>query len=118
MGPKGSATDDSWGSFTKAFEMVQLNITARSRLGSIWPLFELFKDKNEDHMTVIRQWLEPLVKRALSSKQRMEGAGISSPIADKTFLEHLADSTEGKPISLLSSPFLIASTPTRPHRNT
>ena len=96
MGPKGSATEDTWGSFMSAFESAQQNITNRGRLGPmIWPLFELFKDKNEEHSKVIRQWLDPLVQQALADKRKLEEM-VSSPIADKCFLQHLADSTNGK----------------------
>ncbi|KDR66926.1 hypothetical protein GALMADRAFT_258809 [Galerina marginata CBS 339.88] len=94
MGPKGSATEDAWGSFAKAFEMAQVNITARGRLGSIWPLFELFKDKNEEHCKAIKLWLDPLVRKALDDKRRLDQAGVSTPIADKNFMEHLAESTD------------------------
>ncbi|KAF9484616.1 cytochrome P450 monooxygenase CYP63 [Pholiota conissans] len=93
MGPKGSATEDPWGSFAQAFEMAQINITSRARLGSIWPLFEFFKDKNEEHCKVIKHWLDPLVTRALENKAAMGKVGISSPVAEKNFLQHLADST-------------------------
>jgi hypothetical protein len=96
MGPKGSATGDTWGSFAQAFEMAQLNITNRGRLGPIWRLFELFKDNNEEHCTVVKQWLGPLVERALETKRNMESAGISSPIAEKNFLQNLTDSTDGQ----------------------
>ncbi len=95
LGAKGSATTDPFGSFAHAFESAQLNITARGRLGAIWPLFELFKDKNEAHSRVINRWVEPLVQRALDTKAAMETAGIASPIAEKNFIQHLADSTDG-----------------------
>ncbi|KAJ7487238.1 cytochrome P450 monooxygenase CYP63 [Mycena galericulata] len=94
MGPKGSATDDSWGAFAKAFEMAQQIITDRGRMGYLWPLFELFKDKNEDNATIIQAWLDPLVRQAVEDKQKAQKAGIESPVADKTFLQHLADSTD------------------------
>lgn len=90
MGPKGSATTDLWGSFAGAFEMAQLNVTARARIGYLWPLFELFGDKSQQHVKIIQDWLDPLVKRSGAEK-----TGITGPIADKTFLEHLVDSTEG-----------------------
>lgn len=99
MGPKGSATEDTWGSFMNAFESAQQNITNRGRLGPIWPLFELFKDKNEEHSKVIRQWLNPLVQQALADKRRLEEMEVLSPITDKCFLQHLADSTNGKSFS-------------------
>lgn len=96
MGPKGSATEDTWGSFMRAFEFAQHNVTHRARLGPIWPLFELFKDKNQEHSKTIRQWLDPLVQHALADKRRLEEMGVASPIADKSFMQHLADSTNGK----------------------
>lgn len=57
MGPKGSATDDSWGAFAQAFEMSQQIITNRGRIGYLWPWFELFKDKNEDNAAVIQAYV-------------------------------------------------------------
>lgn len=94
MGPKGSLSEDRWGSFTAAFEMAQVNITNRGRLGSIWPLFELFKDKNEEHSRVIREWLDPLVRHVLDERAEMEKAGISKCTSEKNFLQHLADNSQ------------------------
>ncbi|TFK38526.1 cytochrome P450 monooxygenase CYP63 [Crucibulum laeve] len=94
MGPKGSATEDTWGAFAKAFELSQQNITRRGRIGNLWPLFELFEDKNEKPSKVVREWLNPLVRQALEEKARAEKAGICSPVTEKTFLQHLADSTD------------------------
>jgi len=91
----GSVAADDWGSFTQAFEAAKENITRRGRLGTIWPLFELFKDKNEENCNVIRQWVDPLVERALDSKTKLDRAGISTPIDDKNFLQHLVDSIDG-----------------------
>ena len=102
MGPKGSATEDTWGSFMSAFESSQQNVTKRGRIGPVWPLFELFKDKNEEHSKVIRQWLDPLVQQALADKRRLEEMEMSSSIADKCFLQHLADSTNGKEFFIIN----------------
>lgn len=93
MGPKGSATEDTWGSFAYAFEMAQVNITIRARLGSIWPLFELIKDRNKDACDVIRKWIDPLVQQALNDKRQMQEAGIEHKIEEKTFMQHLAETT-------------------------
>lgn len=98
LGPKGSLVDGSWGSFAKAFEMAQINITLRGRLGSIWPLFELFKDKNEEHCNIVHGWLEPLVQTALEERRALEASETKSPMSEKTFIQHLAESTEGKPL--------------------
>lgn len=98
MGPKGSATQDTWGDFANAFDEAQMNVTKRARIGYLWPLLELFGDRNRPHAEVISEWLDPLVKKALEEKRRFSanGGGESghSPAADKTFLQHLADSTE------------------------
>ena len=102
MGPKGSLVEDPWGSFAKAFEMAQINATNRARMGSIWPLFELFKDKNEEHCDVIHRWLDPLVKDALDEKSRLQAANVLSPVSEKNFIQHLAQCTDGQFLSLLS----------------
>lgn len=96
MGPKGSATEDTWGSFVEAFEMAQQEVTRRARIGYYWPLFELFRDRNQQNAHRIREWLDPLVKMALHEKEQSKFHGTSSPVGDKTFLQHLADSTDGK----------------------
>ncbi|KAF5319303.1 hypothetical protein D9619_008466 [Psilocybe cf. subviscida] len=92
-GPKGSATNDAWGSFSHAFDMCQINASDSGRIGRFWPLFELFKDKNEEHARAIRQFLDPLVQDAIAKKQVTDKEGSANSIADKNFLQHLADST-------------------------
>ncbi|KAF9445140.1 cytochrome P450 monooxygenase CYP63 [Macrolepiota fuliginosa MF-IS2] len=92
MGAKGSATEDSWGAFATAFDEAQMNITKRARIGYLWPLLEGFRDRNRPHAQVIEEWLDPIVRRAVEEKRRL-GTG-ESPLEDKTFLQHLADSTE------------------------
>jgi len=94
MGPKGSATHDTWGSFTQAFEAVQQIITSRARLGYFWPLFEVFGDKAAPHINAIRRWLDPIVSQAVEDKIRAREIG-ASPVEERYFLQHLAESTEG-----------------------
>ncbi|KAM6499413.1 cytochrome P450 monooxygenase CYP63 [Amanita muscaria] len=93
MGPKGSATEDTWGSFVHAFEMSQQEITRRARIGYFWPLFEMFNDRNKVHAKQIQAWLDPLVELALKQKSTTARFG-TSPIVDQTFLQRLADSTD------------------------
>jgi hypothetical protein len=92
---RGSATDDSWGTFAQAFEAAQRIITMRARSGSIWPVFELFEDKTAPHVEIIKKWLDPLVKQTLEHKVASQKISHWNTIEEKTFLEHLADSTEG-----------------------
>ncbi|KAF8629726.1 hypothetical protein AX15_003304 [Amanita polypyramis BW_CC] len=94
MGPKGSATDDTWGSFVEAFEKSQQEVTRRGRLSCFWPFLEFFHDRNISHAKRIREWLDPLVKMALHEKSQLKNFGISSSVEEKTFMQHLADSTD------------------------
>ncbi|KAF4622458.1 hypothetical protein D9613_009471 [Agrocybe pediades] len=113
-----SATNsDHWGSFTQAFDAAKENITLRGRLGAIWPLFELFKDRNEQNCDVIRQWVDPLVQHALDCKGKMAQAGVSTPIDEKNFLQHLADSIDDPVLirdQLISMLLASRDTPTWP----
>ena len=102
LGPKGSAPADGggeWDVFTNAFETVAVLITRRGVQGPTWPLLELFKDKTEEPIQVIMDWLEPLVRQALSRKaKRREANGdakISTRDDDAVFLDYLADQTDG-----------------------
>jgi hypothetical protein len=103
LGPKGSAPADGggeWDVFTNAFETVAVLITRRGVQGDTWPLLELFKDKTEEPIQVIMDWLEPLVRRALDRKaKRLEAsagdAKVSTRDDDTVFLDYLADQTDG-----------------------
>ena len=96
MGPKGSATNDEFGSFAQAFEMAQCIVTQRARLGYFWPVAELGKNKIKEAGQVTKKWLDPLVQRAVNEKLKAKRSGIEAPISERTFMEHLAQSTEGE----------------------
>ncbi|KAI6015338.1 cytochrome P450 monooxygenase CYP63 [Pisolithus orientalis] len=99
---RGSVTDDAWGTFTRAFETLQRINTLRARTGLIWPLFELFDDKTVPYVDTVRQWIDPLVKRTLEEKAAAKRAGVERNVEEKTFLQHLADSTEAQTACLLT----------------
>lgn len=101
MGAKGSATTDSWGSFVQAFEQVQQVISARRRLGYIWPLFEIFGDKTLPHVKIIRGFLDPIVNQVLMDKK-------AEALGQQTFLEHLAENTDGMLHFIILSSYLIS----------
>jgi hypothetical protein len=104
MGAKGLAMEGDWGAFAEAFETCQQNATSRARIGKTWPLFELLKDKNQEHIKVIHDWLDPVVDTAVEDRTSAEKAGVQSSIAEKTFLQHLADSTDGMSTVALRHP--------------
>ncbi|KAL4076590.1 cytochrome P450 [Scleroderma yunnanense] len=91
---RGSTTNDAWGTFAQAFEKLQQINTLRARTGLIWPLFELFNDKTAPYVDTIRQWVDPLVRQTLEDNAAVKQAGIERSMAEKTFLQHLADSTK------------------------
>ena len=95
MSAKGSATEDEFGSFAQAFEGVQAIILNRIRRGYFWPVLELFHDQTTPHIKVIHDWLDPLVNRVVKNKASMRKAGIQSSVDQSTFLDYLAENTEG-----------------------
>lgn len=103
LGPKGSAPADGgseWDVFTNAFETLAVLITRRGVQGDTWPLLELFKDKTEEPIQVIMDWLEPLVRRALDRKTKRREASwgdakVSSRDDETVFLDYLADQSDG-----------------------
>jgi hypothetical protein len=96
VGAKGSATTDSWGLFAQAFEEMQQIVTARRRLGSVWPLFEFFGDRTLPQVTIIQKFLDPIVRQVLCDQETREENGIHSPMDEKTFVQHLAETTKGQ----------------------
>jgi cytochrome P450 len=110
LGPKGSAPIDGggeWDVFTNAFETVAVLITRRGVQGDTWPLLELFKDKTEEPIQVIMDWLEPHVRRALERKAKrkeVNGDAVVSARDDETvFLDYLADRTDGALLCIFAS---------------
>lgn len=79
IGPRGSLSVDvhnDFDAFTEALEEVQEVITRRGQLGSVWPLFEFLKDNTEGGIQVVKQWLDPLVHKAIERKIRRREAGL------------------------------------------
>lgn len=98
IGQRGSQSVDDhnkFEEFTEAFEKAQVIIARRTNVGSLWPLFELLRDKTEDNMVVVKRWLDPLAQKAVERKlgRREEGAKLS--LEDATYLDFLADNTDG-----------------------
>ena len=96
MSAKGSLTSDDFGAFVQAFEMAQQIIVSRTHKGYFWPALQLFKDDVQPHVDVIDKWIEPIISRVLSNKMQMRKAGLSFNVEQSTFLEYLAENTEGK----------------------
>ncbi|KAI0316899.1 cytochrome P450 monooxygenase CYP63 [Amylostereum chailletii] len=93
VGPKGSTNDEEVGSFSWAFEDVQVKVAIRLRYGNMWPLLELWNDKTTTSREIMHHWVTPLIERAVREKgQRRQSEQDSDE--EGTFLSHLTDSTD------------------------
>jgi hypothetical protein len=65
----------------------------------VWKYFELFRNASDVHMKIVREYIDPLVHKALQEKQ--EYSSLSEEAQQETsgsFLRYLAMSTEGSVI--------------------
>ncbi|OCH92180.1 cytochrome P450 [Obba rivulosa] len=90
-----TSTTASAEAFAAAFNSAQHVISERGRTGWIWPLFEIFKDKSAEHMRVVDNFLEPVLKEALTKKERRirEETKEKDETEDETLLDHLVKFT-------------------------
>ncbi|KIJ32050.1 hypothetical protein M422DRAFT_234321 [Sphaerobolus stellatus SS14] len=82
--------------FAVAFGHAQDQVAHRSRLASMWPLFEFWKDKTKDDMKIIHDYIEPIIKGALvkkASKNDMDSLEKNNELAT-TLLDHLVQQTD------------------------
>ncbi|KAF9267504.1 cytochrome P450 [Marasmius fiardii PR-910] len=83
--------------FAKAFLEAQEGISARERLGPVWPLLEIFEDKVKRPMKIVSAFVDPIIAEAIAkkkaglreSKEKIEDVG-----EDETLLDHLVDITD------------------------
>ena len=76
-------------SFLHAFASGQDIIAKRGRLGAFWWLGEFWKDKVDEHRKVINDYVDPIVKEALTRKK--------AQVVEKeneTFLDHMVEHTQ------------------------
>jgi len=65
-------------------------------MGSLWPFLEFLEDESQPYAKIIDSWMEPVVRRALEYKRKAESIAKDEKNTDQmTFLEYLADNTEG-----------------------
>jgi hypothetical protein len=102
MGPKGSALEGEFGSFATAFEGVQHVLSTRSRRRMAWKYFEIFRSASDVHMKVIREYIDPIVLKALQEKREYDSLGeeVKEEMTG-SFLRYLAMSTEGQLVRLI-----------------
>lgn len=84
------------GEFNSAFDKIQELVLKRNLMGSLWPFLEFLEDESQPYAKIIDSWMEPVVRRALEYKRKAENIAKDEKSTDQmTFLEYLADNTEG-----------------------
>ena len=78
-----------------AFFKIQQVSLDRSIWGGLWPLFEPLGDKSKKYGDIIKEWVTPLVERALEHKRKMSEQGQRIQNDQSTLLEYLAYSFDG-----------------------
>lgn len=88
--------------FAQAFLQAQKVISERTMLGSVWGLFELFKDRSKQPMKVVDAYINPILDEALRkhniAKNLPEYPAENNADVDdsSTLLDDLIKSTTGK----------------------
>lgn len=89
--------DDYAAKFSEAFADAQLASAKRTRFGSLWPLFEFWKDTTVGHMDVINAFIDPILRDAVEKKKTSASRSEKKDIDEgDTLLDHLINYTDGK----------------------
>ncbi|KAI0779175.1 cytochrome P450 monooxygenase pc-2 [Irpex lacteus] len=84
--------------FARAFAEAQDIISTRTRIGPIWPFYELLKDKSAEPMRVVDDYLVPILEMAVEKHKEAKKAGLEQrpeEISDnETLLDHLVKYTD------------------------
>ena len=91
-----SEPDAGFSSFISAFGKLQDIMFKRNSFGTFWPLTELSGDLTEPLANTIRQFVDPIVQRALEHKRKMVEKGQQVEVDQSTFLEYLAWRNDGE----------------------
>lgn len=91
-----SEADGGFSSFLKAFAGIQDIMFKRNSFGTFWPLTELSGDMTEPLGNTIKQFVDPIVQRALEHKRKMVEKGQLVEPDQCTFVEYLAWRNDGE----------------------
>jgi hypothetical protein len=91
-----SESDGGFSSFISACGEIQDIVFKRNSFGVFWPLAELTGDTTEPLGNVIKQFVDPIVQRALEHKRKMMEKGQEVESDQCTFLEYLAWRNDGE----------------------
>lgn len=98
--------------FAQAFTEAQTVVWVRTAMWKIWPLMEVWENRTERSMKVVRQFIDPIVEDAIQVKNEKREKGMSSKeeIEDgETLLDHLVKYTDGeRAVSVCSASFQLS----------
>jgi hypothetical protein len=88
--------ENGFDSFINAFAEIQDIVFKRSSFGTLWPFAELSGDLTEPLGNIVKQFVDPIVQRALEHKRKMVEKGQQVEVDQCTFLEYLAWRNDGE----------------------
>jgi hypothetical protein len=94
---KVSSEEADADAFARGFHLAQEVLLNRGRVGSIWPLWEILRDRTKEPMKLIRSYLDPIIKKATERQQETEKCSDTKGDKEEneTLLDHLVKSTSG-----------------------
>ncbi|KAJ6590601.1 cytochrome P450 [Mycena vulgaris] len=78
--------------FARSFVEAQTQTSLRTRYGPAWPLRELGGDKVKAHMSVVYDFVEPIIQKAIDRNQNLDKKVVE--LEQSTLLDYLVQQTE------------------------
>ena len=86
--------------FAQAFSNAQLTCAHRTRVGDLWPLFEMRKDLTKQDIKIVNAFIEPILQEAIAKRGTPQDLAARKEIGEgDTLLDHLITYTKGKFLS-------------------
>ncbi|KAJ7267575.1 cytochrome P450 [Mycena haematopus] len=80
--------------FVRSFAAAETVASMRTRFGPVWPLLELRRDKVKHHMSVVYDFVEPIVRTAVERNRSRKPEEKASNAEELTFLDYLVQHTQ------------------------
>ncbi|KAG1800354.1 cytochrome P450 [Suillus plorans] len=80
---------DTAAAFSDAVSQAEHAISRRVIIGTAWKMTEIFADSTAQHMKVIDEFLDPILKAALARHSTAAKLDVNNIAEDQTFLDHL-----------------------------
>jgi hypothetical protein len=88
--------DNAAVAFAYAFSQAQQEINRRLCIGQTWPLNEILADRTAQHMKVVNEFLDPILKDALEKRGTAVEFDKNGFADNQTLVDHLVNLTSGE----------------------